>query len=67
MRTCKRCHTEMLEGFDIKVEGGAYGIKLSKDSGLFAKRLEKPKVAICPDCGEISLYIEDLEVIKTIK
>ena len=54
----------MLEGFDVKVEQAGYGIKISKGTGIFAKRLEKPKVAICPQCGEISLYLENLEKIR---
>ena len=63
MRVCKHCNSNMVEGFDVKVEGGAYGIKISKGDGIFAKRLEKPKVAICPKCGEISLYIENIDEI----
>lgn len=59
MRRCKQCENEMIKGFNIKVEGGSYGIKISKGDGVFAKRLGKPKVAICPKCGEISLYIEN--------
>lgn len=61
MRICYRCSTEMLKGFDIKVEGGAYGIKVSKGTGPFAQRIGKPKVAICPKCGEISLFIENIK------
>ncbi len=60
MRTCHRCKKEMVEGFDIKVEGAGYGIKLSSGVGMFAKRIEKPKVAICPECGEISLSITNV-------
>lgn len=61
MRICKHCECEMIDGFDIMVEGGAYGIKISKGDGIFAKRLSKPKVAICPKCGEVSLYIENVD------
>ncbi len=63
MRICKQCNNKMVEGFDIKVENGAYGIKIANSDSLFAKRLGKPKVAICPKCGEISLYIENPEQI----
>lgn len=59
MRNCHRCHQEMVEGFDIKIEGAGYGIKLSKGQGMFAKRIGKPQVAICPGCGEISLFLID--------
>ncbi len=64
MRKCYRCNIKMAEGFDLKVEGGAYGIKISDGKGVFAKRIEKPKVAICPKCGEISLYIENVDRIN---
>lgn len=61
MRICKQCQCNMVEDFDVKVEGGAYGIKISKNDGIFSRRLEKPKVAICSKCGEISLYIENVD------
>lgn len=61
MRICHQCKCEMIEGFDVKVEGEGYGIKIAKGTGIFAKRIEKPKVAICPKCGEISLYIENID------
>jgi len=54
----------MEEGFDIKVERGGYGIQIASNTKIFAKRIEKPKVAICPQCGEISLYVESLDEIK---
>lgn len=56
MRTCKQCDSEMVNGFDIKVDGTSYGIKITKNSTIFSERIEKPKVAICPKCGEVSLY-----------
>jgi len=62
MRTCHRCRCAMAEGFDIKVEGAGYGIKIA-EKGIRGKRLEKPKVAVCPKCGEVSLYIEDTDQI----
>jgi len=61
MRICSRCQCAMIEGFDVKVEGAGYGIKISKGTGIFADRIEKPKVAICPKCGEVSLYIENID------
>jgi hypothetical protein len=57
----------MIEGFDVKVEGAGYGIKVATGTGIFASRIEKPKVAICPKCGEISLYIKNVEKISKSK
>jgi predicted RNA-binding Zn-ribbon protein involved in translation (DUF1610 family) len=35
---------------------------------MFAKRIEKPKVAICPECGEVSIYVSNVgEVTKNKK
>lgn len=61
MRICKQCGCTMIKDFDVKVEGGSYGIKIARGDGVFAKRLAKPKAAICPKCGEVSLYIENIE------
>lgn len=62
MRTCIRCGTEMVEHCDLRVEGAGYGVVVAAtDRKLFSRRLGKPKVAICPQCGEISLYVEDGE------
>ena len=63
MRICKQCNSEMINGFDIKIDGAGYGIKITKNSTIFSEKIEKPKVAICPKCGEVSLYIEKLEKI----
>lgn len=31
------------------------------ENKLFGGRIGKPKVAICPECGEVSIYLEDLD------
>ena len=61
MRKCLRCGTEMKENCAIKVEGAGYGIIMSSDENkLFGGRIGKPKVAICPKCGEVSVYVENI-------
>lgn len=55
-----RCGTEMIEGNDLKVEGAGYGIVFTKGKKVFGKRLGKPEIAVCPCCGEISMYIKDV-------
>ena len=34
MRKCIRCNIEMVEDLDVKVEGGAYGVKVTQQ-GIF--------------------------------
>lgn len=59
MRKCLRCKADMTENCDIKVEGAGYGVVVAKSERVFADRVGKPKVAVCPECGEISIYIEN--------
>jgi len=55
----------MIEGCGLKVKGAAYGLVLADDvSKWWGGRLGEPKVAICPGCGEISLYLEDVDSLK---
>ncbi|WP_243414877.1 nucleic acid-binding protein [Sporosalibacterium faouarense] len=49
MRICTQCQSEVIEGFDVKVESVGHGIKIASGTGVFANRMEKPKVAICPN------------------
>lgn len=65
MRKCVRCQTDMVEDCDIKVEGVTYGLTVANNTNpIFAGRIGKPKIAICPNCGEISIYIENTEKLK---
>ena len=50
MRKCIRCTREMVENLDVKVEGGAYGLKITKQ-GIFTDNLGKVSCAVCPKCG----------------
>ena len=38
MRKCIRCNVEMLEDYDVKVEGAAYGLKITKP-GIFKDKI----------------------------
>lgn len=65
MRQCLRCGAEMKEGCAIKIEGGGNGIVLSADAAkLFGGRIGKPSVAICPKCGEVSIYLDDVNKLQ---
>lgn len=65
MRKCLRCNVEMVENLDVKVEGGAYGLKVTKQ-GVFKDNLGKFKCAVCPECGYIETYIQDISKIKRL-
>jgi len=65
MRKCLRCETEMAENLDVKVEGGAYGIKITQQ-GIFKDNLGKVKCAVCPECGYLETYVENTEKIKKL-
>ena len=58
MRKCIRCGAEMKEDFVIT---SGYGIVI-RPAGKSLKSV-KPKVAICPECGEASIYVEELDKI----
>ena len=67
MRTCIRCGAEMQESCTIKVEGAGYGVVLStEENKIFSGRIGRPKVAVCPECGEVSIYLEDVSKLKEI-
>ena len=67
MRKCVRCGAEMKENCGIEIAGGYKGdpyIILTNNEnkllGLFGGGVGTPKAAICPNCGEVSIYLEDV-------
>lgn len=60
MRKCLRCGANMKEGFELKIQASLTGISIAHNNKLFSERIGSPKMAICPTCGEISYYIEDV-------
>ena len=58
----------MKENCGIKVMNAAYGVVLTNDAKkLIGGRMGPPRVAICPRCGEISLYLEDVSLLHGTK
>ena len=65
MRKFISCGNKNIEGWGIKVKGGAYGIVLTdNENKWWGGRIGEPKVAICPNCGEVSIYLENMEKLK---
>ena len=65
MRKCIRCNIEMVEDLDVKVEGGAYGVKVTQQ-GIFKENLGELKCAVCPECGYTETYDQDTSKIKKL-
>ena len=36
----------------------------TQENKLFSGRIGKPRVAVCPVCGEVSIYLEDVDKLK---
>lgn len=53
----------MIENFDVKVEGAAYGLKITQQ-GIFKDNLGKVYAAVCPECGYLEFYLKDVSKIK---
>lgn len=65
VRKCLKCNTNMVENLDFKIEGAAYGIKVTQQ-GIFKDNLGKIRCAVCPKCGYVETYLNDTSKIKKI-
>ena len=48
----------------LKVNGGGYGMVVRVDEKQKATTIDDVKVAVCPECGHIEMYLEDLTNLK---
>lgn len=66
MRKRLRCDNIMIEEYMLKTQNltALSSVVLGKGSGLFSKSKGKVKAAVCPNCGEISVYFDNLSKIK---
>ena len=64
MRKCAKCGKVMMSDLRFKVNGGGYGIVVHVDEKQKAKIIDDVKVAVCPKCGNIEMYLEDLTNLK---
>ncbi len=67
MRKCLRCDEVMIEDYGLRTENltPITSVVLSKGDGFFsAKNMGKIKATVCPKCGEISIFFDELYKIK---
>ena len=64
MRKCIRCGVEMVEGCAVRQSDSACGIVIMENERFFAKQIGRVKAAVCPECGEVSFYLENTEKLK---
>lgn len=64
-RMCTRCGSVMKSGYELGIKGSGMTVKLKEEDMLMGKGISRLKAAVCPECGEVSIYLEDPEVIQT--
>ena len=64
MRKCEKCGASMKMDLRLKVGGGGYGIVVRVDEKQKATIIDDVKVAVCPECGNIEMYLENLTNLK---
>lgn len=67
MRKCIRCNAEMVEGLDVKTTVNADKLRVVRPntSGVMPKNfLGDVRAAVCPMCGSMEFYLDDLERIR---
>ena len=65
MRECIRCKAEMIEDLIIRDTGDATRLIITHNK-FFAKSFGKVKAAVCPQCGEISIHLEDTDKLREL-
>lgn len=64
MRKCIRCGADMVEGCGVRQTDSAAGVAVMESEKFFARQIGRLKAAVCPECGEVSMYIENTEKLK---
>ena len=61
-RKCLRCGAET-RICGIKPDAASYGLMITVDPGPAYGKHAHPLAAVCPVCGEVSVFIEDPETL----
>lgn len=60
MRKCIRCDEVMIENLEINTSNGSYHLVL-KEKGIFKGILGSVKASVCPKCGYVETYLDNLD------
>ena len=55
----------MVEDLNIMVSSGEYGLDV-REKGIFKGSIGKIKCAVCPNCGYVETYIDNIKKIKDL-
>lgn len=59
MRKCLRCGTAMMDNYAIRIDNLEHNIVMTTNQKeVRPEKIGKLKTAVCPECGEISFYID---------
>lgn len=61
MRKCLRCGSEMKEDCVLRGNFDSDTLTLYKRKKFIGGRIGGVTAAVCPQCGEVSLYVDDTE------
>jgi len=66
MNKCSRCNEELIKDLEVHAES-SYQVEISYKKRISTAHRAKVKAAVCPVCGEVTLYLEEKELNKIIK
>ena len=64
MRKCLRCDVEMREGFLLRADRPTVGLYVT---GKVFGEVDWLKAAVCPECGEVSIYLPNPALLEQWK
>lgn len=67
MRKCPRCDVEMMEGFCLRSYRDPGPVSLHKMGKLFGSEVDYLRAAVCPECGELSIYLPNAKLLEQWK
>lgn len=66
MNECLRCKKALIKDLEVYAEG-SFQVEVSDKKRVLTKHRAKVKAAVCPICGDVSLYLEGNELGKIIR